>query len=132
MSYVLLVEENRELAEMYKTVVEGLNYQVVHYSNYEDLYKHLDGEGFSAVILDAKSVEDSLEFISKIRKDAPIQIPIFAILDAETEPHKFLNYGNVKCLSRFPDSGNLIGELTRKLSPHSQFKNLLHHKYKIN
>lgn len=126
MSYILLVEENKQLAEMYKAIVENLNYKVIHYSNYEDLYKHLDGEGFTAVIVDGNSVESSLEFISKVRKDAQVKIPIFAILDADIEQDQFLNYGNVSCLSRFPDSGTLIGELTKRLSPHSQFKGLLH------
>ena len=126
MSHILLVEKDRNLAEMYKSIFEGSGFRVIHFSNYKDLYKNLNGEGFTAIFLDNETTGRTLDFISKIRKNSKRQIPIYVMLNDDTDQDPFLMFEKTSCISRFPESGNITSRLTSSLNKGSRFKNLLH------
>lgn len=126
MSHILLVEKDMNLAQMYKSVLENSGFKVMQFSNYKELYKNLNGEGFTAILLDSGITGRTLDFISKVRKSTKRQIPIYVVLNEGIDQDPFLMFGKVTCIVRFPNSGNFLAKSTKTLSARSQFKDILH------
>ncbi|OGY30149.1 MAG: hypothetical protein A3F35_00620 [Candidatus Woykebacteria bacterium RIFCSPHIGHO2_12_FULL_45_10] len=118
MAKVLLIESNKQVREMYRTLIENAGFDVTSTLDAREGKEALSKENFSSVIINSPR-QETFWFLGVVRASHNISVstvPILVILeDSNDSSLDYIEAGASKCLSKFPASGERLIEELRSI-----------------
>ncbi|MDP2671464.1 MAG: response regulator [bacterium] len=118
MAKVLLVEPQKELREMYSTLIESAGFDVATAMDAREGQDRLHKEKITACIISSPK-QEILWFLGVVRSSHTIAIstlPILVVLEDITDNSvDYIEAGASKCLLKFPSSGEKLIEQLRSI-----------------
>ena len=123
---ILIVEDNKPIADGLKFSLEKEKYIVVVNQNLKDATKELKNNKFNLIILDIMLPDgDGMEFCKYIKEDLDIPVILLTAKDKESDIVKGFNLGADDYIIKPFRIGELIARINNALKKYNQVENIV-------